>query len=71
MLALDEGVNPMLLRRGIEQATERLWAGLRRVARPVEGRDGLKPRRHDRREGGRGDGDAVAEALDRVAPTAS
>src|ERR687894_1636624 len=38
MLALDEGVNPMLLRRGIEEATACLVAELRRVARPVEGR---------------------------------
>ena len=55
MRALDEGANPMLLRRGIEQATEALSAELRRVARPVEGRDELRARRDDRRQGGRGD----------------
>src|ERR671939_1962634 len=32
MRALDEGANPMLLRRGIEQATAALVAELRRVA---------------------------------------
>src|ERR1700710_1475902 len=41
MQALDEGVNPMLLRRGIDEATACLVAELRRVARPVEGRDQL------------------------------
>src|SRR5436309_4483155 len=39
MRALDEGANPMLLRRGIEEATERLVAELHRVARPVRGRE--------------------------------
>jgi chaperonin GroEL len=66
MRALDEGANPMLLRRGIEQATERLSAELRRVARPVEGRSGL---RHVATIAAKEDeaiGDAVAEALDRV-----
>jgi chaperonin GroEL len=42
MRALEEGANPMLLRRGIEEATERVSAELRRVARPVEGRDALR-----------------------------
>ena len=35
MLALDEGANPMLLRRGIEEATAAVVAELRRMARPV------------------------------------
>jgi chaperonin GroEL len=39
MKALDEGVNPMGLRRGIEEATAALVAELHRVARPVEGRE--------------------------------
>src|ERR1700748_1573314 len=39
MSALDEGANPMLLRRGIEEATDALSAELRRIARPVEDRD--------------------------------
>ena len=39
MAALEEGANPMLLRRGIEEATEALSAELRRVSRPVESRD--------------------------------
>ncbi len=42
MGALDAGANPMLLRRGIEQATEVLSAELRRMARPVEGADALR-----------------------------
>ena len=65
MLAIEEGANPMLLRRGIEEATERVVAELGRAARSVEGRDHL---RHvatiaagDERIGG-----AIAEALDRV-----
>ena len=66
MRALDEGVNPMLLRRGIEQATERLAAELRRVARPVEGRDGLKHVATIAAKEDEAIGEAVAEALDRV-----
>src|ERR1700754_4842340 len=34
MVALDEGANPMLLRRGIEEATELISAELRRGVRP-------------------------------------
>ena len=37
MHALDEGANPMLLRRGIEEATAAIVAELQRVARTVEG----------------------------------
>jgi chaperonin GroEL len=39
MRALDEGANPQLLRRGIEEATAVLVAELRRSARPVRSRD--------------------------------
>ncbi|MGI9098723.1 MAG: chaperonin GroEL [Solirubrobacteraceae bacterium] len=66
MQALDEGVNPMLLRRGIEEATACLVAELRRVARPVEGRDELA---HIATIAAKDDeliGEAVAEALHRV-----
>jgi chaperonin GroEL len=66
MRALDEGANPMLLRRGIEEATACLVAELQRVARPVEDRDQL---RHIATIAAKEDpviGDAVAEALDRV-----
>jgi chaperonin GroEL len=66
MRALDEGANPMLLRRGIEQASERVSAELRRVARPVEGRDGM---RHVATIAAKDDesiGEAIAEALDHV-----
>jgi chaperonin GroEL len=68
MRALDEGANGMLLRRGIEEATERLVAELARVARPVEGRDEL---RHVATIAAKEDeriGEAVAAALDRVGP---
>jgi chaperonin GroEL len=63
MQAIDEGVNPMLLRRGIEEATVCLVAELRRRARPVEGRDQLAhiatiAAKEDERIG-----EAVAEAL--------
>jgi chaperonin GroEL len=66
MRALDDGANPMLLRRGIEQATELLSAELRRVARPVQGRDQLL---HVATIAAKEDeviGEAVAEALHRV-----
>jgi chaperonin GroEL len=41
MLALEDGANPMLLRRGIEEAVACVSAELRRIARPVESRDAL------------------------------
>src|SRR5246500_1675309 len=41
MQALDEGANPMLLRRGIEDATELVVADLRRQARDVSGAEDL------------------------------
>src|SRR3954454_1865000 len=66
MHALDEGANPMLLRRGIEEATACLVEELKRVARPVEGRDQLA---HIATIAAKEDpiiGEAVAEALDRV-----
>jgi chaperonin GroEL len=66
MLAIDEGANAMLLRRGIEEATERVAAELTRSARSVAGRDQLQhvatiAAKEDERIGA-----AVAEALDRV-----
>ncbi len=66
MRTIEEGANPMLLRRGIEVATERVVADLRRQARPVSGRDDL---RHVATIAAKEDeriGEAVAEALDRV-----
>jgi chaperonin GroEL len=66
MRALDDGANPMLLRRGIEEATAALSLELRRVARPVQSRDELK---HVATIAAKDDeviGEAVAEALDRV-----
>ena len=68
MIALEEGANPMLLRRGIEEATAALVAELRRTARPVEGRDQLA---HIATIAAKEDeviGNAVADALDRVGP---
>jgi chaperonin GroEL len=66
MLALDEGANPMLLRRGIEEATACLVEELRRVARPVRGREQLA---HIATIAAKEDeviGAAIADALDRV-----
>jgi len=66
MRALDEGVNPMLLRRGIEEATACLVTELQRTARKVEGRDQLA---HIATIAAKEDeliGNAVADALDRV-----
>jgi len=66
MLAIEEGANAMLLRRGIEDATDRVVAELARSARSVGGRDELQhvatiAAKEDERIGG-----AVANALDRV-----
>jgi chaperonin GroEL len=66
MIALEEGANPMLLRRGIEEATAALVDELRRMARPLRGRDEL---RHIATIAAKEDeviGEAVASALDRV-----
>jgi chaperonin GroEL len=66
MRALDEDVNPMLLRRGIEEATACVVAELQRTARPVEGRAQLA---HIATIAAKEDeviGEAVADALDRV-----
>jgi chaperonin GroEL len=66
MKALEEGANPMLLRRGIEDATELVVAELRRGARQVSGAEDLRrvatiAAKEDERIGA-----AVARALDRV-----
>src|SRR5262245_41745041 len=66
MRAIDEGANPMLLRRGIEEATDRLAAELSRVARPVDGRDGLLQVATIAAKEDPVIGEAVAEALERV-----
>jgi chaperonin GroEL len=42
MKALDEGANPMLLKRGIEEGTAAVVAELQRVARKVEGDELVK-----------------------------
>ena len=67
MRALDEGANPMLLRRGIEEGAAAVAAELARVARPVEGEELVKvatiAAKEDPVIGG-----AVAEALSRVGP---
>src|SRR6201990_2882932 len=64
MKALEEGANPMLLRRGVEYETEVVVAEQRRGARTVTGRDDLMhvatiAAKEDERIGG-----AVAQALD-------
>ncbi|MBV9819512.1 MAG: chaperonin GroEL [Solirubrobacterales bacterium] len=68
MKALEEGANPMLLRRGIEDATELVVAELRRSARDVSSKDDLVhvatiAAKEDERIG-----QAVASALSRVGP---
>jgi chaperonin GroEL len=66
MRTIDAGANPMLLRHGIEVATQRVVEHLRRQARPVSSRDDL---RHVATIAGKEDvliGEAVAEALDHV-----
>jgi chaperonin GroEL len=66
MRTIDEGANPMLLRHGIEVATQRVVEHLRSQARPVSSRDDL---RHVATIAGKEDvmiGEAVAEALDHV-----
>ncbi|MFZ0040627.1 MAG: chaperonin GroEL, partial [Solirubrobacteraceae bacterium] len=68
MRALEEGANPMLLRRGIEDATELVVSELQRGARTVSGLDDLThvatiAAKEDERIG-----TAVARALDRVGP---
>jgi chaperonin GroEL len=66
MRTIDEGANPMLLRHGIEVATQRVVEHLRMQARPVSSRDDL---RHVATIAGKEDvmiGEAVAEALDHV-----
>jgi chaperonin GroEL len=68
MKALEEGANPMLLRRGIEEATELVVAELGRGARAVDGGQDLEhvatiAAKEDERIG-----NAVARALHRVGP---
>src|SRR4051794_10861951 len=68
MTALDEGANPMLLRRGIEDATELVVSELQRGARKVSGEADLAhvatiAAKEDERIGR-----AVARALHRVGP---
>ena len=67
MRVLAQGANPMQLRRGIEEAVERVVAELSRMAVPVSGDDGLLAHvatiaaKEDERIGG-----VVADALARV-----
>jgi chaperonin GroEL len=66
MRVLDDGANPMVLRRGIEEAVDAVVAELVRTARPVEGLAQLSSvatiaAKEDERIG-----NAVGEALDRV-----
>src|SRR3954466_13317798 len=66
MTALDEGANPMQMRRGIEDATAVLVAELTRVARPVTSRDEM---RHVATIAAKEDeviGEAVASAVSHV-----
>ncbi|MSW53049.1 MAG: chaperonin GroEL, partial [Actinobacteria bacterium] len=66
MRTIEDGANPMLLRRGIETAVERVVAALVESARPVSDADGLEhvatiAAKEDGRVGA-----AIAQALDRV-----
>jgi chaperonin GroEL len=66
MRKIETGANPMLLRRGIEDAVELVVAELLRGARKLDGRDDL---RHIATIAAKADeriGEAIAEALDRV-----
>jgi chaperonin GroEL len=66
MRTIAEGANPMLLRRGIEEAVDCIVADLRRRAHTLKGRDEL---RHIATIAAKSDeriGEAIAEALDRV-----
>src|ERR1700742_4878032 len=67
MRALDEGANPMLLRRGIEEGAAAIVAELQRRARPVEGADLVKVATIAAKED-RGIGSVVAEGLEKVGP---
>jgi chaperonin GroEL len=68
MKALEEGANPMLLRRGIEEATEKVVEALRAGARDVPGqRDLFRVATIAAKEDER-IGQAVAEALGHVGP---
>src|SRR3954470_9731344 len=65
MRALDEGANPMLLRRGIEEGAASVTEELTRIARPVAGADLVKVATIAAKE----DpviGEVVASALERV-----
>src|SRR3954462_11550858 len=65
MRALDEGANPMLLRRGIEEGAAAVVAELARAARPVRSRDEM---RHVATIAAKEDeliGEAIADALER------
>jgi chaperonin GroEL len=68
MQALDEGANPMQMRRGIEEATAALVAELERVARTVSSKDEM---RHVATIAAKEDeviGEAVASAVSHVGP---
>ncbi|HET9124970.1 MAG TPA: chaperonin GroEL [Solirubrobacteraceae bacterium] len=68
MKALEEGANPMLLRRGIEEATDKVVEALRAGARDVSGqRDLFRVATIAAKEDER-IGQAVAEALAHVGP---
>jgi chaperonin GroEL len=66
MRTIDEGANPMLLRRGIEEAVDRVVTELLARARTLDGRDDL---RHIATIAAKADeriGEAIAQALERV-----
>jgi chaperonin GroEL len=68
MRVLGEGVNPMQLRRGIEEAVDLVVADLVAAAIPVSGGDRLSGVATIAAKADERIGDAVASALDRVGP---
>jgi chaperonin GroEL len=66
MQKIDHGANPMLLRRGIEEAVELVTADLRRRARVVGDREDLRQIATIAAKADERIGDAIAQALGRV-----
>ena len=66
MQTIEDGGNAMLLRRGIEEATQRVVSALAAGARPVDGRDDLRQIATIAAKEDELIGEAIAAALDRV-----
>jgi chaperonin GroEL len=66
MLRIADGANPVLLKGGIERATELVLAELRRAARPVSTKDDLHNIASISANNDRQIGKVIADAMDRV-----